>query len=121
MHALKISDDVLMFVVGLAAWAAYGVWGWHVAGGPWRWVLAIGLPLVVVAAWAFLAAPTSGTRLQDPALAVFQLAVFLVGAGLLVAAGRPVWGGVLAALALVVVVLDRTLLTDATSPWGPAG
>ena len=106
---IRTGNDILLFAVELAAWAAYGVWGWHVATGPWRWVLAIALPAAVITLWAVLAAPTSRRRLRDPALAVLQLAVFLVGAALLVAAGLPWWGWPLAAVAVVVVAVDRTL------------
>ena len=64
---------------------------------------------MVVATWSVLAAPRSPRRLRDPALAAFQLAVFLVSAALLVAAGRPGWGWPLAVVAVVVVVVDRAL------------
>ena len=106
---VKSVNDVVLFAVELAAWAAFGVWGWHVAAGPWRWVLAIILPLVVVGLWAVFAAPTSGNRLADPALFAFQLGVFLAGAVLLVVAEWPVWGWTLGVVAVVVVVLDRAL------------
>ena len=109
MRAAKTLNDVLLFAVELAAWAAFGVWGWHAGQGPWRWVAAVGLPLVVIGLWAVLAAPRSERRLPDPALFAFQLLVFLAGAGLLVLAGRPVWGVALGVVATVVVVLDRVL------------
>jgi hypothetical protein len=106
---IKPLNDVVLFAVELVAWAAFGVWGWHVGAGPWRWVLAIGLPLAVIGLWAVFAAPTSGNRLADPALLIFQLGVFLAGAALLASADRPVWGWALAGVAAVVVVLDRVL------------
>jgi hypothetical protein len=105
----KTLNDVVLFAVELAAWAGYGVWGWQVGTGPWRWVLAIALPAAVITMWSVLAAPRSRRRLRDPALAAFQLAVFLVSAALLVAAGRPAWGWPLAMVAVVVVVVDRAL------------
>ncbi|OZM79759.1 hypothetical protein CFP66_24680 [Pseudonocardia sp. MH-G8] len=106
---VKTVNDVVLFAVELVAWAAFGVWGWHVGAGPWRWVLAGILPLAVIGLWAVWAAPTSGNRLTDPALFAFQLGVFLIGAALLVLAERPVWGWVLGAVAMLVLVLDRTL------------
>lgn len=109
MVAAKTINDVLMFAAELVAWAAFGVWGWYVVEAPWRWVLVIVLPLAVIGLWAVFAAPNSGSRLTDPWLLVFQLAVFLIGAALYVAAERPVWGWTFGALALVVVVLDRVL------------
>ncbi|WP_170231497.1 YrdB family protein [Pseudonocardia kunmingensis] len=107
MPLAKTVNDVVLFAVELAAWAAFGVWGWHVGVGPWRWVLAVFLPLAVIGLWAVLAAPTSGNRLTDPGLFAFQLGVFLVGAVLLALADRPAWGWTLGVVAVVVVVLDR--------------
>lgn len=109
MSGARTVNDVLLFAVELVAWAAFGVWGWHVGQGPWRWGAAVVLPLAVIALWAVLAAPRSDRRLADPALFAFQLGVFLAGAGLLVLADRPVWGGALGVVAAVVVVLDRVL------------
>jgi hypothetical protein len=105
----KTVNDVVLFAVELVAWAAFGVWGWHVGVGPWRWVLAIVLPLAVIGLWAVVAAPTSAHRLADPALFAFQLGVFVIGAVLLALADRPVWGWTLGVVAVVVVALDRVL------------
>ncbi len=109
MSGAKTVNDLVLFVVELVAWTAFGVWGWHVGQGPWRWALAVGLPLAVIGLWAVLAAPRSGRRLTDPALFAFQLLVFLLGAGLLVLADQSVWGAGLAVVATTVVVLDRVL------------
>ena len=34
-----------------SALAALGYWGWHQSDGPFRYVLAVGLPLIAAAAW----------------------------------------------------------------------
>ncbi len=109
MPRARTVNDVALFAVELVAWAAFGIWGWHVGQGPWRWALAVGLPLAVIGLWAVLAAPRSGRRLTDPALFAFQLLVFLFGSGLLVLADQPVGGAALAVVATTVVVLDRVL------------
>lgn len=106
---IRTVNDVLLFAVELVAWASFGVWGWHVGDGAWRWVLAAGLPLAVIGLWAVFAAPTSAHRRADPGLFALQLGVFLAGAALLVLAGHPGPGWALGAVALVVVVLDRAL------------
>jgi hypothetical protein len=113
----KTVNDVVLFLVKLVAWAAFGVWGWHVGVGPWRWVLVVVLPLAVIGLWAVVAAPTSGNRLTDPALIAFQFGVFLLGAALLASADRPVWAWTLGVVAVVVVVLDRVL--KSAPPPGP--
>ena len=38
---MKPVNDVVFFAVELAALAAFGVWGWHVGSGVWRFVLVV--------------------------------------------------------------------------------
>jgi Protein of unknown function (DUF2568) len=50
---MKTVNGVLFFAVELAALAAlvaFGMWGWHVGSGVWRFVLAAALPLAFAAA-----------------------------------------------------------------------
>lgn len=42
---------VLRFALELAALTAAGYWGWTQGSGGWRWIWAIGLPLVMAALW----------------------------------------------------------------------
>jgi hypothetical protein len=106
---VKIVNDVLFFAVELAALVAFGVWGWHLGSGVWRFVLAAALPVAFAVVWGFLAAPTSATRLTDPALLVFQLVAFLLAAVAVWATGRVGLGVTLGVVAVVVVGLDRVL------------
>ncbi len=106
---MKTANDVLFFAVELAALVAFGMWGWHVGSGAWRFVLAAALPLAFAAAWGLLAAPTSSTRLADPALATFQLAAFLLAAVAVWATGRLGLGVALGVVAVLVVGLARVL------------
>lgn len=39
------------FLLELAALAILGYWGWRQSDGPFRYVLAVGLPLIAAAAW----------------------------------------------------------------------
>jgi hypothetical protein len=41
----------IRFLLELAALAALGYWGWHQSDGPFRYVLALGIPLIAAAAW----------------------------------------------------------------------
>ena len=107
---MKPVNDIVFFAVELVTLLVVGVWGWHVAEGPWRFVLAAALPILVAVAWARFAAPNSRTQLHDPSLMVFQLVVFLLGAAALAATGRLGFGVALAVIAVAVVVLNRVLV-----------
>ena len=90
----------LVFLVELAAWAAYGVWGFSL-DGPARWVVGLGLPLVVVTLWALLAsprAPYAGRGVRP----VVKLLVYAGAVAALWAAGHPTWALVLLAFSVVV-------------------
>jgi hypothetical protein len=102
---VKPANDVAFFAVKLAALVAFGMWGWHVGSGAWRFVLVVALPLAFAVAWGLSAAPTASYRLADPSLIVFQLVAFLLAAAALWATGRTGLG----AVAVAVVVLDRVL------------
>lgn len=106
---MKPVNDVVFFAVELAALAAFGVWGWHVGSGVWRFVLVVALPLAFAVAWGLFAAPHASRRLTDPALLVFQLAAFLLAAAALWATGRTALGVALGGVAVAVVALDRVL------------
>ena len=84
----------LVFLDELAAWAAYGVWGFSL-DGPLRWVVGLGLPLVVVVLWALLASPRAlyGGRGVRP---VVKLLVYAGAVAALWAAGHPTWALLLA-------------------------
>jgi hypothetical protein len=45
------------FLVELAALAAWGITGWHLADGPARWILAIALPVLGAVVWATFRVP----------------------------------------------------------------
>jgi hypothetical protein len=107
--AVRTVNDVVFFLCELAALVALGVWGWRFGVGPWRWVLLIAAPAAFVVLWGLLSAPTSSTRLDDPALIAFQLAVFLLTALALVTVNLRLWALALAAVSVAVVLLDRVL------------
>lgn len=106
---MKVANDVVFFAIEIAMLIGFGVWGWQLGTGPWRFVLAAAVPLGVALAWAVLAAPTAATRLHDPYLLAFQLAVFALGAAALIAADHLGWGLTLGIAAALVVPLDRML------------
>jgi hypothetical protein len=51
-HAvLRYLDLTLRFVLELTALWLAGTWGWIAHADPWRWILAIGLPLAAAIVW----------------------------------------------------------------------
>lgn len=93
---------VLRFVLELAAWAAMGYWGWTQHTGPWRFVWAIGLPLVAMALWGVFRVPGDGGPpvVDVPGWARLLLEVVEFGGAvwLLSEAGRRRWAIILAVL-----------------------
>lgn len=55
----------LRFVLELAAFGALGWWGWSIAEGALAYALAIGVPLVAMAAWGTFAVPGDPSRGKD--------------------------------------------------------
>ena len=52
----------LRFLLELVAWGAVGLWGWSVTDGALRYLLAMGLPLLVMALWGIFAVPGDRSR-----------------------------------------------------------
>lgn len=99
MTALRGANDVLAFVLELAALAALGVWGFTLeAPWPLRLVFGLGAPLLMIVAWGLLLAPRAARRLVMPWLLVAKLVVFGLATAALAAAGH-------ASLAIVFGVL----------------
>jgi hypothetical protein len=74
-------NAALMFFLELgmlAGFAVYGLSGGKPSGA--RWLLGLGLPLVVVALWSYFAAPRSAHRLAPVPLVAFRLALFELAA-----------------------------------------
>jgi hypothetical protein len=70
----------LRFVLELAALAAVGVWGWHKGEGWLRYLLALGIPVVIALLWAVFRVPNDpgSAPIAIPGLLrlLFELAVF---------------------------------------------
>ncbi|MEZ4995328.1 MAG: YrdB family protein [Saprospiraceae bacterium] len=52
----------LRFLLELSALAAVGVWGWKQSDGWFRYVLAIGIPLILAGIWGTFAVPDDPSR-----------------------------------------------------------
>jgi hypothetical protein len=111
VDVVKTANDVLAFLLELAALAALVVWGFTVGPNlPARLALGLGAPALMVVVWGIWLAPTSEGRLVLPWLLIVKLVVFGLVTAALVAAGHPRLGTWFAAL--VVLNLGLALL------WG---
>ncbi len=99
---LKTLNAALMFFLELgmlAGFSAYGFTGGKPIGA--RWVLGLGLPLVVVALWSHFAAPRSVHRLAPVPRFAFRLALFEFAAFAVQRAGSAKLGLCFAVVALL--------------------
>ena len=53
---------VLRFLLELVALLAAGLWGWDQAEDGWRYLLAIGLPVILATLWRTFAVPNDPSR-----------------------------------------------------------
>jgi hypothetical protein len=95
---IKPANLALKFLLELAAFAAFAVWGADVGSGASAVILAVAAPLVAVLLWGRFAAPRSARRLPLRSRVPFELGVFLLAALALLAAGHTVAAIVFAAL-----------------------
>jgi hypothetical protein len=95
---IKPANLALKFLLELAAFAAFAVWGADVGSGAFAVILAVAVPLVAVLLWGRFAAPRSAHRLPQSARVPFELGVFLLAALALLAAGHAAAAIVFAAL-----------------------
>ncbi len=96
MTILKYLNLAIAFLLELCMLAAYIYWGFTLNVSVYlKWIIGLGIPMLVIGLWAYFAAPNSTTRLEQPWLTVFQFAVFAGAAFLLYKAGHPILSGVL--------------------------
>ena len=103
------------FLLELCALAAAAYWGWAAHQGPWRYLLAFGLPLLLALLWGVFAVPDDPSRSGQAPVPVpgvlrlaLELAVFAFAAWALYAVGRPSLGLIMA----VVVAAHYALSYD---------
>lgn len=104
---MRPTSLLLKFCVELAAFTAFAVWGWHVAG--W-WGVALA-PAAGIAVWGRWAAPKSERRLPARWRIPLELAVLGLGAAALAHASHPsaaLWMlGAVILSAVLLTVLDQ--------------
>ncbi|WP_369199601.1 YrdB family protein [Streptomyces sp. PU-14G] len=115
-----VANEVLAFLLELAALACLGWWGSTAADGTaLRVLLGAGLPLVAIVLWSLFAAPKARLRPRLPLVLAVKALVLGGGAVALYGVGHPV-----AAVAMAVVVVVNTAVAETfrrrptTSPTG---
>ncbi|MET8536215.1 YrdB family protein [Streptomyces sp. NPDC005065] len=103
------ANEVLAFVLELAALACLSWWGFHSGGGhPARQLLlAFAIPALAIALWALFAAPRARIRLPLAGVLAVKAVVLGGGAFGLYRVGHPA-----AAVALAVVMVANTGLAE---------
>ncbi len=100
--------ETMAFLCELAMLAALVVAGLGLGRGTATHVaLAVALPVLAVLVWARWMAPTSSSRLADPARLIVQVALFTATGVLAVLAGHPVVGIGFAIVAIVAFTATR--------------
>jgi quinol-cytochrome oxidoreductase complex cytochrome b subunit len=95
---IKPANLALKFLLELAAFAAFAVWGADIGSGAFAVIPAVAAPLVAVLLWGRFAAPRATRRLPLSRRIPFELGVFLLAALAFLAAGHAVAAAVFAAL-----------------------
>jgi len=101
VSALKDANLALKFVLELAAIAAFAYWGASLDGALVSVIVGIVAAASAAVLWGLFAAPRSSRRLPTRARVPFELGVFALATGALLAAD---WTAVAVAFALVVIV-----------------
>jgi hypothetical protein len=101
VSALKDANLAVKFVLELLAIAAFAYWGTSLDGVWVSVIVGIAAPTLAVVLWGSFAAPRSSHRLPTRARVPFELSVFALAAGALLAVD---WTAIAIAFATVVIV-----------------
>jgi Protein of unknown function (DUF2568) len=110
---IKQANLLLKFLLELAAFAAFAIWGAEAESDTALAIAhAILAPLIVALLWGRFAAPRSRHRLPTATRIPFELTVFALAAVALISVGHTV-----AAIVFAVVVAINALLMTAWDQW----
>jgi hypothetical protein len=110
---MRVANLALKFLVELCAFAAFAYWGATIGGSVAVNIL-VGVAAIGVAAglWAIFAAPKSARRLPRNPRIAFELTVFALAVGALIAAGATTL-----AIMLAVAIVVNVALLQAFDQW----
>jgi len=107
MNNLKMINLALSFFLELAMVAGFGMWGYHIGGTTLlKWVLGLGLPLIIMVFWGIFMAPQATQRLGWPWVPIVAGVLFLLAALAFYATGYRTQGIVMA----ILTVINATLV-----------
>lgn len=109
MRPALVPVYALKFLIELVGWAGTGVLAFQLTGD---WVLAIGLPIVVIVLWALFIAPKAPKRLPIPPLVACELLVFAAAT-----AGFILAGWTIGAIVFAVVIIPVEIVLVATRSY----
>jgi Protein of unknown function (DUF2568) len=101
LNVLKNANLLVRFLLELSAVAAAAYWGFATTSGLTQWLLGIGAPAAVIAAWWLFVSPKPTIELPRSARFAIELAIFGAAAVALVAVDQGILGVLLAAIELV--------------------
>ena len=99
VHGVNLAIRFLVLELGALAIAAY--WGYTTGDGVLRWVLAIGAPLLVAAAWGLFVSPKAKVDVPRPVRFAIELTILGAAAVALAATGHEALAVAFAALAVL--------------------
>lgn len=107
MQLLKMANLALAFLLELCLLAALGYWGNHTGQSMlMRWLLMIGVPLLLAVVWGVFLAPKSAVALPNGVKLAGKFVAFAIGVLALWSVGQTTWAAVFA----VVVVINMGLI-----------
>lgn len=109
--------QAVRLAVELGAVVSVTAWGFQAASGPTRWLLAVGCAAALLTVWGRYVAPTSPSRLHDPARLLIEIVLFVVVGAAIAGVVGPAAGATFAAFAVVDALALRAAgsrRTDAT-------
>ena len=77
-HPLNLA---LRFFLEMGALVAMGAWGWQRAAGPWRYLLALAIPVLAMTLWGVFAVPQDPSRSGHAPVPVPGIARIVLEAG----------------------------------------
>jgi len=107
LEGANLAVRFLVLELGALAIAAY--WGYTTGDGVLRWVLAIGAPLLVAAAWGLFVSPKAKIDVPRPARFAVELTILGAAAAALAATGHSALAIGFAALAVLSGALNYRL------------
>jgi len=104
--SLQVINIGLSFLLELAMLVSLGYWGFYGDKSVLaKWMLSIGVPLVIAVVWGIFFAPNAGHRLKSTSGTLLSLLLFLLSAAALFYAQHPA----LAIIFALVAIVNRVL------------